>query len=1217
MSPSVLPSLLTPATSSAAGNRRRQPQQLALAALFLSALLANAALCPAQTPPSGDDNNHRQTPLSAIQALPRPDDHPVRLPETDPQASESYQAARDAFDRGEYRLAEQKLNAVLDRVGGSFDVLMLLAQTKYHLALFGEARLALRQATTYRPNAPSPNFLLGQIHREQQRLDQATSAFRTATLASTDDPADPIVLAAWYELGQVLAERGYLTAAEQALARFDEATWSLPEPPRDNQELDHILRGHPLGMVDQRLDLLHQLGNDDRCIEVARQALEHHPAAAPLLRRFVGALIEAGRSSEALRFCQDRLAADPPRNVEDPETYTGVMLSLAIEAAQAADQLDTWISTLQSQLNSEVDVAFARRLAERLDDAGRHAAAARLWTAITDTTPTDADAAWALAGALRQAGELEAGLQSLINFVRTHPEQAHFPAQTMTDWLGSAAQTQELLALVERLTEQPNADFATHTVLGLAAAAADQVELAERLFTTALEERPDFAPAHIAWGQLLLQHYRWNDALAQGRAALETDPELPAAHFVIAEAHNGLDQADLAEAAYRAAIDRAPENVDYLLALARHYRQTGDLLAAQRYFQEAWSLAPNLSTAVEDLVDCYLTAGKLEIARDCLQQAQSADLPADALRRLETTLEYAPTAMSDEHVAELARQHEKYPDDIITALNCAAGLYLHQRYDDSLEVIHALRARNLRNSPRARDLDEQAMNLEARLDMRRLHVDHAIELRAELVRRYPRRLAALRLLTDAYMAAFRVDEARQMLRRVLDLELTDQQRLQARSQLMSTCVDFGEFDDALRLLDEWIADDDNNEAWIQARQRVLVIAERNREAIDLAAQRLDAATRAYDTLAGEQDELRARLRENADDIEARNRIQIVQEELIPLREQLQRRRAAYVTVAQLANELAPAELRARSWLAEEEDGLAKAQYQEWLVALLLAAERPTAALEVIDEITPRTLDDIVQIHIWRAHCQALQDDANAGVNELLPLLNEAFVQQNRQFLTRVQIEIISLLAEAERNEHALEMCQRWLETASDRVSRVELLELKRLVLQQLDRTDESIQVGLELLQLVPNDAGLNNDIGYTWAERGTHLDQALEMITTAVATEPLNGAYLDSLGWVYYQRGDFANARTHLANAIRLRTAQDPLIYDHLADAAYRLDDSTAAEQYWTEALKLLEQTDTAERRAAQTELLANVRTKLDALRTGGTVPVAPIANDSTAEENK
>ena len=49
-----------------------------------------------------------------------------------------------------------------------------------------------------------------------------------------------------------------------------------------------------------------------------------------------------------------------------------------------------------------------------------------------------------------------------------------------------------------------------------------------------------------------------------------------------------------------------------------------------------------------------------------------------------------------------------------------------------------------------------------------------------------------------------------------------------------------------------------------------------------------------------------------------------------------------------------------------------------------------------------------------------------------------------------------------------------------------------------------------------------------WVDRNINLDEAGSMIKKALEIEPENGAYLDSLGWFYFKKGDFNRAITEL-----------------------------------------------------------------------------------------
>ncbi|HUP47087.1 MAG TPA: tetratricopeptide repeat protein [Thermoanaerobaculia bacterium] len=91
------------------------------------------------------------------------------------------------------------------------------------------------------------------------------------------------------------------------------------------------------------------------------------------------------------------------------------------------------------------------------------------------------------------------------------------------------------------------------------------------------------------------------------------------------------------------------------------------------------------------------------------------------------------------------------------------------------------------------------------------------------------------------------------------------------------------------------------------------------------------------------------------------------------------------------------------------------------------------------------------------------------------------------------------------------------------------------------------EVFLRLLDEDPDHAPTLNYLGYMWADANRNLDRAAEMLVRAVAQEPRNGAYVDSLGWVYYRLGKLDLAEKHLTDAARL-LPRDATVHQHLAD---------------------------------------------------------------------
>lgn len=111
-------------------------------------------------------------------------------------------------------------------------------------------------------------------------------------------------------------------------------------------------------------------------------------------------------------------------------------------------------------------------------------------------------------------------------------------------------------------------------------------------------------------------------------------------------------------------------------------------------------------------------------------------------------------------------------------------------------------------------------------------------------------------------------------------------------------------------------------------------------------------------------------------------------------------------------------------------------------------------------------------------------------------------------------------------------------------------------------------VFLGILQAHPDNAQTLNYLGYMWAENGVNLDRAADMINKAVAAEPRNGAFVDSLGWVYFQKGNLDLAEKYLSDATHL-LPRDATVHEHLGDVFAKRGDFARALNLYRAALKL------------------------------------------------
>jgi tetratricopeptide (TPR) repeat protein len=127
----------------------------------------------------------------------------------------------------------------------------------------------------------------------------------------------------------------------------------------------------------------------------------------------------------------------------------------------------------------------------------------------------------------------------------------------------------------------------------------------------------------------------------------------------------------------------------------------------------------------------------------------------------------------------------------------------------------------------------------------------------------------------------------------------------------------------------------------------------------------------------------------------------------------------------------------------------------------------------------------------------------------------------------------------------------------------------------------------------PQSAATLNYLGYMNADRGVKLDESLNYIKTALSFDPNNGAYLDSLGWVYFKLGKYDLAEENLTKAA-VHMGSDPTVQEHLGDLYQRTGRLKLAAVHWDRAVQEWNKTVPAEQ---DTEAFAKVQQKLDAAK--------------------
>ena len=137
--------------------------------------------------------------------------------------------------------------------------------------------------------------------------------------------------------------------------------------------------------------------------------------------------------------------------------------------------------------------------------------------------------------------------------------------------------------------------------------------------------------------------------------------------------------------------------------------------------------------------------------------------------------------------------------------------------------------------------------------------------------------------------------------------------------------------------------------------------------------------------------------------------------------------------------------------------------------------------------------------------------------------------------------------------------------------------------------DGAIATMQGLLDLNPEHADAMNFVGYSWAERGVRLEEAEKLLSRALEIKPDNAFFLDSLGWIEFQKGDYARAVSLLEHADAL-TAPEPTILEHLGDAYRRTRRPADAAVAYRRALKAFDDGAEADVPTQRTEIETKLR---------------------------
>lgn len=188
---------------------------------------------------------------------------------------------------------------------------------------------------------------------------------------------------------------------------------------------------------------------------------------------------------------------------------------------------------------------------------------------------------------------------------------------------------------------------------------------------------------------------------------------------------------------------------------------------------------------------------------------------------------------------------------------------------------------------------------------------------------------------------------------------------------------------------------------------------------------------------------------------------------------------------------------------------------------------------------------------------------NAGAAE--ELIREALREEHDNL--QILLYLIDILKEAGRFDEAENVIKNALETHPESGR---LIYDYAMLLHVMKRQKEARSLMWKVLEEDPDHHPALNYLSYSMADTGEDLEQALQMAKRAVASQPENGYYLDTLGWIQFKLGNYEESVQVLEQAAA-RVPQDGVIMEHFGDALVKLGKIDMATEVFRKALAAFE----------------------------------------------
>lgn len=245
---------------------------------------------------------------------------------------------------------------------------------------------------------------------------------------------------------------------------------------------------------------------------------------------------------------------------------------------------------------------------------------------------------------------------------------------------------------------------------------------------------------------------------------------------------------------------------------------------------------------------------------------------------------------------------------------------------------------------------------------------------------------------------------------------------------------------------------------------------------------------------------------------------------------------------------------------EPDDARLPMLYAQYLFAKKMNDEAIPVLRQVLD------IEPIYTVARMTLLGEAVRRDDNVDVIQLC----EAGVEANPEMLEFYYYLSIAYI-QAERTDDVIITCKKALgqvtaESKKDVVS--DFYTILADAYHAKGQNSEAYEAYDLALKYNSSNIGALNNYAYYLSLEKRDLDKAEEMSYKTVKAEPNNATYLDTYAWILFEKGNYAEARIYIDEAIKHNTDKSDVIMEHCGDIYYMTGDVDGALKYWNEALE-------------------------------------------------